>query len=66
MDNKITYEQALGQLQDILKVIESPETGIGDIGKEIERAMELLAFCRDELNGYEKSFEQILNNKEQL
>lgn len=65
MKKKITYEEAVAELQRLVAVIEAPDVQIAGISKELERAMELLEFCRKELDGYEKDFDKILN-KEQL
>lgn len=65
MENKMTYEEALGELQQLVAVIEAPDAHIAGVGKELKRAMELLEFCRKELDGYEKEFDTILN-KEQI
>ena len=65
MENKMTYEEALGELQQLVAVIEAPDAHIAGVGNELKRAMELLEFCRKELDGYEKEFDTILN-KEQI
>lgn len=61
MEKKMTYEEALAELQQLVGVIEAPDAHIAGIGKELGRAMELLEFCRKELDGYEKDFNKILN-----
>lgn len=61
----MTYEEALGELQQLVAVIEAPDAHIAGVGNELKRAMELLEFCRKELDGYEKEFDTILN-KEQI
>lgn len=65
MEKKMTYEEALAELQQLIGVIEAPDAQIAGIGKELKRAMELIEFCKKELDGYEKDFNTILN-KEQL
>ncbi len=61
MEKKLSYEEALAQLQELVEVIERPDAQIAGIEKELKRAMELLEFCRKELDGYEKDFNEILN-----
>lgn len=61
MEKKLSYEEALVQLQELVEVIERPDAQIAGIEKELKRAMELLEFCRKELDGYEKDFNEILN-----
>ena len=65
MEKKMTYEEAVAELQQLVAVIEAPDAQIAGVAKELKRAMELLEFCRAELDGYEKDFEKILN-KQQL
>ena len=64
MEKKLSYEEALAQLQELVAVIEAPDAQIAGVEKELKRAMELLDFCRKELDGYEKDFEKILNKGE--
>lgn len=64
MEKKLSYEEALTQLQELVEVIESPDAQIAGIGKELKKAMQLLEFCRKELEGYEKDFEKTLNKGE--
>ena len=49
----MSYEEALAQLQELVKVIEAPDAQIAGVEKELKKAMELLDFCRKELDGYE-------------
>ena len=63
MEKKMTYEEALAELQQLVGVIEAPDAHIAGIEKELKRAMELLKFCRKELDGYEKDFNSILNKE---
>jgi exodeoxyribonuclease VII small subunit len=63
MENKLSYEEALAQLQGLVKVIEAPDAQIAGVEKELKEAMELLELCRKELDGYEKKFDNILNKE---
>lgn len=65
MEKNMTYEEAVAELQQLVAVIEAPDAQIAGVAKELKRAMELLEFCRKELDGYENDFNKILN-KEQL
>ena len=60
---KMTYEEALEQLQKLVEVIEAPDAQIAGVEKELKKAMELLEFCRKELDGYENDFNKILNKQ---
>ena len=59
----MTYEEALEQLQKLVEVIEAPDAQIAGVEKELKKAMELLEFCRKELDGYENDFDKILNKQ---
>ena len=59
----MTYEEALEQLQTLVEVIEAPDAQIAGVEKELKKAMELLEFCRKELDGYENDFNKILNKQ---
>lgn len=63
MEKRMNYEEALARLQEIVAAIESPDAGIADIGGKLKEAMGLLEFCRNELAGYEKEFDTILNKE---
>ena len=59
----MTYEEALEQLQKLVEVIEAPDAQIAGVEKELKKAMELLEFCRKELDGFENDFNKILNKQ---
>lgn len=59
----MSYEEAVEQLQKLVEIIESPDAPLVGVEKELKRAMELLEFCRKELDGYENEFNKILNKE---
>jgi exodeoxyribonuclease VII small subunit len=59
----VPLDEALAQLQELVKVIEAPDAQIAGVEKELKKAMELLDFCRKELDGYENDFNRILNKQ---
>ena len=63
MEKKMTYEEALEQLQKLVEAIEAPDAQIAGVEKELKKAMVLLEFCRKELDGYENDFNKILNKQ---
>ena len=63
MEKKMTYEEALEQLQKLVEVIEAPDAQIAVVEKDLKKAMELLEFCRKELDVYENDFNKILNKQ---
>lgn len=64
MEKKMSYEEALAQLQELVEAIEAPDVQIAGIEKDLKKAMQLLEYCRKELEGYEKDFEKTLNKAE--
>ena len=46
-----------------MELIEAPDAAIAGVEKELKEAMELLEFCKGELDGYEKKFDNILNKE---
>ena len=64
MEKKMTYEEAVAELQQLVAVIEAPDAQIAGVTAELKRAMELLEFCRRELDGYENDFNKILNREQ--
>ena len=64
MNKKMTYEEAVAELQQLVAVIEAPDAQIAGVARELKRAMELLEFCRKELDGYENDFNRILNEEQ--
>ena len=60
---KLSYEEAVAELESVVKRIEDPQVDMADIKGLIKRANELAAFCREELIGYEKEFSALLEEK---
>lgn len=46
---KITYEQALAELQTIVNALENGEIGIDALAERLERAATLIRFCQEKL-----------------
>ena len=54
MIKKITYEEALSDLQKILTDLQNEQTSIDDLAAKSKRASELVAYCREKLRGIEE------------
>ena len=63
MEEKLTYKEAMEQLEQLVKVIEDPEHPLDQIQTEIEKAMELVKYCREELAGTAEKLNGILEQK---
>ena len=49
MDENIKYEEALTQLESIVRKMESNELSIDEIAVQLKTAQRLIKFCRDKL-----------------
>lgn len=59
-DEKMNYSKALESLEEILRKVENPDIPLSQVEKEVKRAMELIAYCREELSGYKERFDKIM------
>ncbi|MBR1957530.1 MAG: exodeoxyribonuclease VII small subunit [Tidjanibacter sp.] len=57
MDKELTYNQALTELEAILKSFDSGEADIDTLAAQVARATELITFCRERLQKVEKELE---------
>jgi exodeoxyribonuclease VII small subunit len=57
---ELTYEAAAAELETILEALESGETGIDDLARQVARAGELLKFCQDKLRDTEQAVHRII------
>ena len=58
-EEKKTYEQAVQELNALVKKIEDPNVSFTDLESGLKRAMELIKFCKEELQGYKEKFDNI-------
>ncbi|MEM9847954.1 MAG: exodeoxyribonuclease VII small subunit [Bacteroidota bacterium] len=49
MEEKLTYEAALSELENIVAQLQQQAVGIDDLEQKSKRASELLAFCQGKL-----------------
>lgn len=54
MKDKLTYEQAMAQLQQILEELQSEQSSIDELTNKSKQAKELLEYCRAKLRGVEE------------
>ena len=59
----MTYEQAIQQLDEIVRQIETGELGIDQLTAQLKRAQELITFCRDTLYKPDEEIQQLLQNE---
>ena len=57
---KISYEDAVKEIESILEKIESGNLGVDELADKVGRVTELLKTCRDRLQKTEEQIDQIL------
>ena len=55
----LTFEQAMRELEETVKVLESGELGLSDSIERYRQAMSLVQFCRKELDRAQLQIEQL-------
>ena len=59
MNQEQKYEEALAQLQDIVRKMESDEYSIDEIAVQLKTAQQLIKFCKDKLSKTEEEIQKI-------
>lgn len=58
----LSYEEALKKLEEQIKIIESPETPLVQVQKEISEALQLIDHCRKMLREGENEYKREINS----
>lgn len=61
---KISYSEALAEIESILHKIEEGNLDVDDLTKKVSRVTELLKICRDRLYKTETQINQILEGEQ--
>ncbi|MFI3282985.1 MAG: exodeoxyribonuclease VII small subunit [Rikenellaceae bacterium] len=56
----IKYEEAIAQIDEILKRIRSGEISVDELSAEVKRATELITLCRERLHKAEAEVKSII------
>ena len=59
MSQKITFEQAMAELDDIVRKLENGQIPLEEAVKTYERGMELKKICEEKLNAAELKIEKL-------
>lgn len=59
MKKELTYEQAVIELEALVKKIEDPSMPLGKISGEIDKALELAEYCKKKLREFETRIEEL-------
>lgn len=57
---KITYKEAVEEIENIMSKLENEEIDIDELSKNVKRAGELITFCKNQLRNTEEEIEHIL------
>ncbi|MEQ9221176.1 MAG: exodeoxyribonuclease VII small subunit [Cyclobacteriaceae bacterium] len=60
MTDKLTYDEAYTELQQIAKEIEDESVSIDVLGEKVKRASELIEFCQKKLRATESEVNKII------
>lgn len=61
-EEKLTYEAAAEELDQILERMKSGEIGVDELAEKVERASKLIKYCYERLDQTEKKVDQILKD----
>lgn len=64
-EETLTYEKALGEIEEIVEQIRNEEISVEDIADKVKRVGELAALCRNKLTQADKEINEALNNLDQ-
>ncbi len=62
---KITYSEAMSEIEDILEKIENEELDVDELAEKVKRVSVLLKTCKDKLTKTNEQVEQILKEMEE-
>jgi exodeoxyribonuclease VII small subunit len=57
---KVTYKEAITEIEEILEKIESEELDVDELAEQVSRVSALIAICKDKLHKTEEEVEKIL------
>ena len=58
---KMTYTQAIAELEEIVKKMQSPECSIDNLSQYTARSLELLKVCKAKLTATDEELKKVLN-----
>ena len=59
MNEELKYEEALAQLETIVRKMESNEFDIDELAAQLKTAQQLIKFCKDKLTKTEEELQKI-------
>ncbi|MBR5989430.1 Exodeoxyribonuclease VII small subunit [Prevotella aff. ruminicola Tc2-24] len=64
MKKETKYEEAMAELQDIVRRMENDELDIDQMTAQLKRAQELIKLCKDKLTKTDEEIKKILSEKD--
>jgi len=64
MEQEMKYEEAIKQLEDIVRKMENDEYSIDEIAVQLKTAQRLIQFCKDKLTKTEAEIAKIQTESE--
>lgn len=64
MENKLTYTEAITELEAIVEEIENEDISVDDLSKKVKRASELIRLCKTKLTKTEQEVNEVLKEIE--
>lgn len=64
MGKKLTYDQAMEELQTIVKELQEQAVNMDELSDKVKRAADLLTHCREKLRSTEKETEGLFGESE--
>jgi exodeoxyribonuclease VII small subunit len=64
-NKKLTYQESLDEIEEILGKIERNELDIDELAEKVKRVSFLLKFCKDKLQKTNEEVEKILSDMEE-
>lgn len=61
---KITYNEAISEIEEILEMIENEELDVDELAEKVKRVSQLLKICKEKLQTTNEQVEQILKEME--
>ena len=61
---KVSYNEAMAEIEEILEKIENEELDVDDLAEKVKRVSVLLKICKDKLQKTNEQVEQILKEME--
>jgi exodeoxyribonuclease VII small subunit len=61
MEKKMSYTQALAELEQIVEEIEAGSVSVDELSEKVTRAAQLLRICKEKLSSTEEEVKKILD-----